>query len=67
MANRTGRFTLGRERSRYDHAIRHLSQFQERYYRGDFDKGRLDQAISDVQNVVDYNPLDAAPICCGTI
>jgi hypothetical protein len=58
LANRTGRFTSGRERSRYDNAIRHLSQFQDRYYRGDFDKGRLDEAISDVQNVVDHNPLD---------
>ena len=58
LANRTGRFTSGRERSRYDNAIRHLSQFQDRYYRGDFDKGRLDQAIGDVQNVVDHNPLD---------
>jgi hypothetical protein len=58
LADRTGRFTSGRERSRYDNAIRHLSQFQDRYYRGDFDKDRLDQAISDVQNVVDHNPLD---------
>jgi hypothetical protein len=58
LANRTGRFTSGRERSRYDNAIRHLSQFQDRYYRGDFDKDRLDEAISDVQNAVDHNPLD---------
>jgi hypothetical protein len=58
LAHRTGSFTSGRERSRYDNAIRHLSQFQNRYSRGDFDKDRLDQAINDVQNVVDHNPLD---------
>jgi hypothetical protein len=58
LANRTSRFTSGRERSRYDNAIRHFSQFQDRYYRADFDKDRLDEAIGDVQNVVDHNPLD---------
>lgn len=58
LAQRTGAFNSGRERARYDNAIRHLSQFQNRYYRGDFDKDRLDQAIADVQNIVDHNPLD---------
>jgi hypothetical protein len=58
LANRTSRFASGRERSRYDNAIRHLSQFQNRFDRGEFDKDRLDQAIGDVQNIVDHNPLD---------
>lgn len=58
LADRTSGFVSGRDRSRYNHALRHLSQFQDRYYRGDFDKGRLDEAINDVQNIVDHNPLD---------
>jgi hypothetical protein len=58
LAHRTGSFTSRRERERFDNAIRHLSQFQNQYYRGHFDKGRLDQAINDVQNIVDHNPLD---------
>ncbi|HSU32471.1 MAG TPA: hypothetical protein VLJ11_14660 [Bryobacteraceae bacterium] len=47
-----------RERERYDNALRHLGQFEERARRGDFDKGKLDQAIGDVQNLVDHNPMD---------
>jgi hypothetical protein len=58
LAHRTGPFESGRERSRYDHAIRHLSEFQNRLYQGHFDRDRLDQAINDVQNVVNHNPLD---------
>jgi len=46
------------ERTRYDHALRHLSEFQEARYRGRFDKDKLDDAISDVQHVVDRNPMD---------
>lgn len=47
-----------RERDRYDNALRHLHQFQDRLRRRDFDKGKLDQAIEDVQNVVDHNRID---------
>jgi hypothetical protein len=47
-----------RERERYDNALRPLGEFQERVRRGDFDKGKLDQAIEDVQNLVDHNPMD---------
>ena len=43
---------------RYENAIRHLSQFGERLHeRGQFDKDRLDEAIEDVQNVADHNPM----------
>ena len=49
----------GRERSRYDNALRHLSEFQARLQRGNFDKDKLDEAIGNVQDVVDKNPLDA--------
>lgn len=47
-----------RERERYDNALRHLGEFDERARRGYFDKGKLDQAIGDVQNLVDHNPMD---------
>jgi hypothetical protein len=59
LARHTSPFDSGRERGRYDVAIRHLSQFQNRLDRGHFDKGRLDEAISDVQHVIDHNPLDS--------
>ena len=49
----------GHERERYDHALRRLSAFQERAQHGYFDKGKLDQAIRDVKNVADHNPMDA--------
>jgi hypothetical protein len=58
LAHRNGSFDSWRERQRYDNAIRHLSDFQSRLYRGYFDKGKLDQAIGDVQNVVNHNALD---------
>jgi hypothetical protein len=58
LAQRSGRYNSGHERSRFDNAIRHLSEFDNRYDRGHFDKGKLDDAIGDVQNVVDHNPLD---------
>jgi hypothetical protein len=46
------------QQERYDHAIIHLQQFAERLHeRGHFDKGKLDQAINDVQNVIDHNPM----------
>jgi hypothetical protein len=47
-----------RERERYDNALRHLSEFQDRLRQRQFDKGKLDQAIGDVQNIVDNNRLD---------
>jgi hypothetical protein len=48
----------GRARERYENAIRHLSQFGERLHeRGRFDKDKLDEAIEDVQNVADHNPM----------
>lgn len=58
LAHRTAAFDSGHERGRYDDAIRHLSQFQNDLYRGHFDRGKLDQAIGDVQNVLKHNPLD---------
>ncbi len=46
------------ERERYDNAMGHLSEFAEKLHeRGHFDKDKLDQAIGDVQSVVDHNPM----------
>ena len=47
----------GRQRDRYDNARRHLSEFDARLSQGDFDKGKLDQAIDDVKNVFKGNAL----------
>ncbi len=47
----------GRQRERYENAQRHLSQFDDRLSRGDFDKDKLDEAIEDVHNVVRNNVL----------
>jgi hypothetical protein len=48
----------GKERSRYDTAMTHLSQFAESLQRGHFDRGKLDRSIGDVQNILSKNPLD---------
>ena len=46
------------QRERYDNAIHHLQQFAERLHeRGTFDKGKLDEAIGDVQHVIDHNRM----------
>jgi hypothetical protein len=48
----------GHERERYDNAIHHLHQFAERLHEGGhFDKDKLDQAIGDLQSVLDHNPM----------
>ena len=47
----------GKEVSRYDNAEHHLSEFDREFARGHFDKGKLDQAIDDVKNLVDNNTL----------
>jgi Skp family chaperone for outer membrane proteins len=49
----------GKERERVDNALRSLSEFDQKFSRGDFDKGKLDQAIEDLKNVVEHNPLSA--------
>src|SRR5258708_2153025 len=48
----------GKEISRYDNAQHHLSDFDRELTRGHFDKGKLDQAIDDVKNLVEHNSLD---------
>ena len=46
-------------RDRYEHAIRHLREFAERLHEGGhFDKDKLDEAIGDVQHVIDHNRMN---------
>jgi hypothetical protein len=47
----------GKEVKRYDNAQRHLSDFDREFSNGHFDRGKLDQAIEDVKNLVDHNTL----------
>jgi hypothetical protein len=47
----------GKERDRNDSAIRHLAELDAKYSRGNLDKGKLDQSIDDLKNIVDHNPL----------
>lgn len=47
----------GKDRERIQNAQRHLSEFDRKLSRGDFDKDKLDEAIDDVKNVVDHNTL----------
>lgn len=47
----------GRQRERYENVRHHLSQFDDKLSRGDFDKGKLDVAIDDLKNVVNGNVL----------
>ena len=46
-----------KERNRYYRAQKALSAFDRRLSKGHFDKGKLNQAISDVQSVIDHNTL----------
>ena len=48
----------GKEVSRYDNAQKHLSDFDRDYTRGHFDKGKLNDAINNLKDVVDHNTLN---------
>src|SRR6476619_6542946 len=45
------------DRKRLDHAEHNLRDFANKWYRGRFDKGELDEAISSIQHVVDNNRM----------
>ena len=47
----------GKERDRNENALRHLSEFDAKYSRGDLGKSKLDQSIDDLKNIIDHNPL----------
>ena len=46
-----------KERVRYENVQHHLSEFDRDLRRDHFDKGKLDQAIDDLKNVVQNNTL----------
>lgn len=48
----------GKEFKRYENAQHHLSEFDREFTKGHFDKGKLDDAIDDVKNLVEHNTLD---------
>ena len=47
----------GREREPYDNALHHLSEFDQGLAHSRFDKGKLDDAINDIDNVCKNNTL----------
>ncbi len=47
----------GKQRDRYRNAQKSLSTFDRHLTKGKFDKNGLDQAIEDIQNVLDHNTL----------
>ena len=49
-----------KERERYKHAQKSLSTFDRHLYKGRFDKDKLDDAIGDIQSVLDHNTLQAS-------
>lgn len=49
-------FTHG-DRDRLNHAEKELREFSQKWDRGSFDKGELDDAISSLQHVLDNNHL----------
>ena len=48
-----------KEHQRYNNAIKRLSTFDRHLTKGKFDKGKLDQAIDDIKNILDHNTLSA--------
>ena len=49
-----------KERERYKHAQKSLSTYDRHLAKGQFDKDKLDDAISDIQSVLDHNTLQAS-------
>lgn len=50
----------GKEQDRYRHAQKSLSTFDRHLTKGKFDKDTLDQAIEDIQNILDHNTLQSS-------
>jgi hypothetical protein len=48
-----------KERERYHNVQNHLSEFDRELSKGHFDKGKLDDAIDDLKNVVKNNTLES--------
>ena len=47
-----------KERVRYENVQHHLSEFDRQLTHGHFDKGKLDDSINDLKNVVRNNTLN---------
>jgi hypothetical protein len=45
------------ERKHFDNAQRDLGRFQQKWSRGDFDRGRLDSAIENISHVAQSNQV----------
>lgn len=50
----------GKGQERYRNAQKSLSTLDRHLTKGKFDKGDLDQAIEDIQNVLDHNTLQSS-------
>ncbi len=50
----------GKQTARYEESQRHLSDFDRDLTKGHFDRGKLNDAVNDVKDVVDHNTLDPA-------
>ena len=48
----------GESRRRYEHTQKHLSTFDRHLTKGNFAKGELNDAISDLHHILDKNTLD---------
>lgn len=46
-----------KERERYDNALKHLSEFDQDLSKSKYEKGKLDEAIDDIDNVCKNNAL----------
>ncbi len=46
------------ERHRADEALGHLSNFDQRWHQGRFDKGQLGEAIEHIQGVLSHNRMN---------
>ncbi|MBK5292879.1 MAG: hypothetical protein JJE04_14550 [Acidobacteriia bacterium] len=51
-------YTDGHERGHFNKAQQALQQFESRWAQGNFDQGRLDQAISSLQHLVESNQIN---------
>jgi hypothetical protein len=49
----------GKERSRYENVQHHLSEFDRDLSRNHFDKGKLDDTINNLKDVVKNNTLES--------
>jgi hypothetical protein len=48
-----------KEQERFKNAQHHLSELDRHFVKGKFDKGTMDSAIEDIQNVLDHNTLQS--------